>query len=137
MTRKFTNSQSVTEKSINKLDKLGILVFTGISLTTAGLGVWQLRRYFEKINLIENNTNKLSDIPMSLPENITSENDVLAWSKENKGRQLNITGEFDYSREVLLGLRSAPAKFGSQAQGLATNPQVRGVFIFFFIFICF
>jgi len=41
-----------------------------------------------------------------------------------KGKRLMLTGRFDHTREILLGVRTAPTGYtGSAAQGMATNPQ--------------
>lgn len=40
-----------------------------------------------------------------------------------KGRKISLTGQFDYTKEILLGPRSAPGLATEKAQGMATNPQ--------------
>lgn len=106
-----------------KVDYLGIAFFSSITLGTVALGWWQTNRYFEKVNMIQKTSNILSNEPIDIPADFNASK-LHEWSREYVGRRVSLVGNFDHSKEFLLGLRSAPnGLYGSQAQGLSTNPQ--------------
>ena len=101
----------------------GIAFFSGICITAASLGVWQTKRYYWKIGVIEDNKKKLSDAASVIPK--LTQFDLVLYINQMHGRRVSVTGTFDHSKEVLVGLRSAPpGLIGAVAQGLAINPQV-------------
>lgn len=105
-------------------DKVGIVIFAGISVGAGCLGVWQMQRYQWKINLIEEMNSRIHLEPVQLSCDLTQVDTEHAL-KELVGRRISVEGQFDHGREILLGPRSPPAGLiGATAQGMATNPQV-------------
>lgn len=107
------------QSTATSYDLTGILFFSGITLSTTGLGIWQVNRYYEKIDSINIMKKRFEANPIAIEDlNKSTDQDL-------KGRKLLISGTFDHSKEVLVGLRSAPVGLlGQQAQGLSMNPQV-------------
>jgi len=107
----------------SKSDILGISVFSAICLSTFGLGVWQVKRYYWKIDLIESIKQASHEEP-----GVLKSSTVQASSSGRldglDGKVMTITGHFDHGSELTLGPRSAPVSLlGYAAQGMATNPQ--------------
>eukprot|EP00981_Chlorochromonas_danica_P007124 scaffold1560_cov177-Ochromonas_danica.AAC.9 len=110
---------------------LGPIVFTAISLTAAGLGVWQSQRYFWKVDLLKNLADRTKEDPIPwtsstfvdfMTESVVTGEDALV------GRRVILSGVYDFENELVLGLRAAPPGLVSEAaQGMGTNPQ--GYFI--------
>ena len=126
--KKFTNiSRSFTEEATKKqftgTDYLGIAVFAGISLATGGLGVWQLKRYFEKTELIEERSKRLDDPLLAISSQDCTLSQLVQNGEDQFGRKTILEGEFLHEHQILVGLRAAPAGLFQQAQGLQTNPQ--------------
>lgn len=108
--------------STNGLDRMGIAIFGGITLGTFCLGLWQTQRYFWKVELIKNAQSKLNDDPVILPTKM-SQSRFVEELRTKRGLRIQVKGVFDYSKEVLLGLRPAPpGLLGPSAQGMASNP---------------
>jgi len=113
------NNTNTTPQSPSGTSRaLGIAVFSAISLTAAGLGVWQTQRYQWKVDLIENAKKK--DKEDSTDASLIIDSDRLRYV----GQKVHLTGTFQHDKEITLGLRSPPVgMFGPAAQGLASNPQ--------------
>mmetsp|Transcript_20144 Transcript_20144/g.28873 ORF Transcript_20144/g.28873 Transcript_20144/m.28873 type:complete len:278 (+) Transcript_20144:76-909(+) len=107
---------AVNKEKFKVQDKIGIVVFSSICIGTFSLGVWQIQRYHWKTNKIDSMKDSLSCEPVDA---LTLNND---FSKLN-GRRIKIKGYFDHSKELKLGLRSAPVSLAGSAQGLAMNAQ--------------
>lgn len=106
----------------SKYDYLGIFLFGSLSLGTGALGVWQLRRYNEKLSHQFEKNEKLSDDIVPFPMQVAIDQ-IREWALKSHGRRTVLEGEYLYSNEVLLGLRTAPNGLFNQAQGLSVNPQ--------------
>mmetsp|Transcript_6000 Transcript_6000/g.6196 ORF Transcript_6000/g.6196 Transcript_6000/m.6196 type:complete len:290 (+) Transcript_6000:68-937(+) len=120
VTRKFGNSAIHLDKSH---DILGKLFFGGLTLGTFCLGIWQTKRYYWKLDLINTSKNKVVKTPNVIPLNL-SQKKLSEVFKNNHGENYVLRGRFIHSKELTLGLRTAPAGLlGPQAQGLASNPQ--------------
>ena len=116
-----TSSSSSSSQPIR--DNAGIVVFSSICLGAAGLGIWQMRRYAWKINMIEEITRRMNEPPEAIPAKMT-QYELAEYVEQIRGRVLQVTGTFDHNAEILMGPRSAPAGLiGTAAQGLAINPQ--------------
>jgi len=114
-------SSGVNEEG--KRDYLGIAFFSSICISTAVLGTWQVKRFFWKLDLIETIKNSAADPPALLPIS-NSQDELRDRFREMKGQRVLLSGKFDHSKEIFLGLRSAPPGFtGGPAQGMASNPQ--------------
>jgi cytochrome oxidase assembly protein ShyY1 len=80
-------------------------------------------RYNWKVDLIEETKRRANQPPVDIRGDFASHSSLNDNKEELTGRRLIVEGNFDHSREVLMGPRSAPAGlFGPAAQGLATNP---------------
>jgi cytochrome oxidase assembly protein ShyY1 len=110
-------------------DKLGIAVFSTISIVAVGLGIWQLRRYDEKVEKIKKTKKSLRQDMSTIAVNVGSQRELSMMISKCKDQKLDLNkGKFDHEHEVLLGPRPAPTgRLGAQAQGMATNPQVHNV----------
>lgn len=106
-TQKMTAAKSVQKP----LGKAGVVFFGSLCLGTFGLGVWQTKRYIEKVEMIEER-----DRRMGLPptENVNA----------TEGR-IRLKGTFDHKKEFYVGPRSSPL---SQSTGSLGVPQ-QGYFV--------
>ena len=122
------------------LDKVGIFVFSSITLVTAGLGIWQLQRYDEKIIKIkETKKNLKNEVIRIHPEAITQESLTAALVKHRNQKVDLGRGTYMNGKEVFLGQRTGPSgRLGPRAQGMAINPQVCHLFgcLFVCLFAC-
>ena len=135
--RNFSSSSKVNipETPKGNSNGLGILFFSSICLTTLGLGVWQTKRYFWKLDMIADAAERYNRDAGAGGEPIPSTTLMSSYSslanhvKSLKGQKVVLRGEFDHSREILVGPRAAaPGLLGPAAQGMATNPL--GYFIY-------
>lgn len=103
------------------LSMAGQAFFGGLCTGTFGLGCWQTRRYFEKVDEIKRREVELA---VGDPEPLEPYADA---NNTNIGKKVIIEGSFRHQDEVVIGPRGAPKsanfKKGRQAQGMATNPQ--------------
>jgi len=83
------------------------LVLTLIPIVTFGLGTWQIKRLQWKVNLIEELDEKLSKPSMRLPAKIDT-----AAIPEFAYRKVEVTGQYDHSKEMLLGPRTREGVLG-------------------------
>ena len=125
-----SSSESASSAVKNSSNTLGVVFFGSIVATAFGLGCWQTKRYFWKIDLIEETRKKYNE-DMGKGGDIVSTNilsgtyaDLAQYVLSMDGKKISLIGEFDHSREVLLGPRAAPPGLvTAAAQGMATNPQ--------------
>lgn len=80
----------------------GTAVFGSLAGATAGLGIWQLQRRREKLQEMERRLEGLQLEPVSLEEALNQP------PGERLFRRVSCRAKFDYSRQTLLGPRSAP-----------------------------
>ncbi|GMI22396.1 hypothetical protein TrCOL_g248 [Triparma columacea] len=102
---------------------LGQIFFPALCLGTGGLGFWQSKRYFEKIEMIEKQEALLSAPPSSDLSSVDT--------SDGLSRRINLRGRYIHSKECVLGPRGPPP--GALAQdgpmsgrgggGLASSPQ--------------
>eukprot|EP00871_Galdieria_phlegrea_P005188 jgi/Galph1/5670/GphlegSOOS_G4310.1 len=76
------------------------VVFGGITLTTFGLGCWQVQRYLWKKDLFEKREALLHAPPIQLPDTV---------GKEHEHRVIETFGTFEHEKECLIGPRPAPS----------------------------
>lgn len=110
------------------LSKGGKAFFGGLCLGTFGLGCWQTRRYFEKVEEIEKREQEIEiGDPEALADNVTNDDLLVGKNNVRIGKKVFVEGSFRYADEILVGPRGAPKsaglKKGRKAQGMATNPQ--------------
>lgn len=107
-------------KDSKPFDVLGIVFFSALSLGSFSLGVWQVKRYYWKVDLIS----QIKDKAIVAAESISDDQNLCMIQDQLKGRIISLNGAFDHTREFLLGPRSAPPGLYEAAQGMATNAQV-------------
>ena len=102
---------------------LGAIFFTSLCAATFGLGVWQTKRYFEKIELVEKREEDLKSPALQFDEWLTnnqSNNDksdhvnshaeikTVKEKKVQRYRLVSIEGPFDHQHQILIGPRGPP-----------------------------
>mmetsp|Transcript_18980 Transcript_18980/g.41352 ORF Transcript_18980/g.41352 Transcript_18980/m.41352 type:complete len:355 (+) Transcript_18980:86-1150(+) len=148
----FQHTQHTQHKHTQQeggLSTLGTLFFGSLCASTFGLGVWQSRRYFEKIDQVERRELELAADPVELDrftiaaadaandddddDNIdedTTEDSAAARTTASY-RRLITRGEFMHDDEVLVGPRGPPPgalassgpSSGRSSGGMASSPQ--------------
>jgi surfeit locus 1 family protein len=93
---------------------LGLFVFGGIVCATGSLGVWQLKRYKWKSELVAKRRMSLDAPATQLSKLPTTDEEVQKWQY----KPISVEGVFDHSREILVGPRSPP-KERTGGMGLA------------------
>ncbi|CAI5747349.1 unnamed protein product [Peronospora destructor] len=109
--RRFAASVSQT-KTGNSSDKernfsryAGMVFFGAVTVTTAYLGSWQIKRYYWKVDLINERTKELSESVVEMPKDATANGDI----HDIEYRQLRVEGRFKPGSTFYLYPRSAPA----------------------------
>jgi cytochrome oxidase assembly protein ShyY1 len=102
------------------LGKAGVVFFGSLCLGTFGLGVWQSKRYGEKVEQLARR-----DAAMALPPS-----DNLYENDDNAvvvggGRRIRLRGTFDHAKEFYVGPRGSPLR---QSTGSLGVPQ-HGYFV--------
>ena len=129
-TRRWASSSTAGAAASKSTNALGIAFFGSIVATAFGLGVWQTKRYFWKIDLIEETLERYNQdmgkggqaIPLNVLQGSYAE--LCSHVTSMQGQKMALRGSFDHSREVLLGPRAAPPGLvTTAAQGMATNPM--------------
>ena len=59
----------MTTKATSTISKSGAIFFSSLCASTFGLGCWQAKRYFEKVELVEERTQQLAQDPFTLIQN--------------------------------------------------------------------
>ncbi|CAI5725598.1 unnamed protein product [Peronospora effusa] len=102
-------SQTKTGKSSNKESNFsryaGMVFFGALTVTTAYLGAWQTKRYYWKVNLINERMKELSESIAELPKDATASDDI----DDIEYRQIRVEGRFKPGSTFYLYPRSAPA----------------------------
>ncbi|CAL8132536.1 unnamed protein product [Orchesella dallaii] len=93
-----STSKNYNWKSDGKISSGGWFLLI-IPLSTLALGIWQVLRWRWKLGLIDEMRKITVADPIPLPQNL-SEIDKLEYTK------VQVKGEFDYSRQVLIGPRA-------------------------------
>lgn len=129
LSKRFSTATSPTNSSKPVVDRVGIFVFSTITLVTAGLGVWQLKRYDEKVLKIKETKKTLkNDMVIIKPDEVTQESLTLSMI-QHRNQRVNLgPGTYLNHKEVLLGQRTGPAGKLGRAQGMAMNAQVSHLF---------
>jgi surfeit locus 1 family protein len=124
-----SGSNSSRRSAVVGLNLPGKVFFGGLCAGTLYLGVWQTRRYFEKIALIEQRRRELTEEPVPLTT-------ATATSMHTGFRKRLVEGRFRHENEMLVGLRgpppgalavSGPAS-GRSEGGMSSGPQVRDLY---------
>jgi len=116
------------------LSNSGKLFFGSLCVGTFGLGVWQLQRLLEKLDMIEDREKQLSLQPIeyqssssntsSFITTTSADNDMITNDDNNTAnpyRRRLLRGIFRHEKEVLIGPRGAPAGVQMPVQGLSAK----------------
>lgn len=140
-TNSSTNqAQAQAKANVVGLSNSGIAFFGGLCIGTFGLGVWQTKRYFEKIELCELRKKEISMEPLKLMSSfVTSDDDDDTNNKndtKNSFRRVCVEGKFLSNNNnnggvVLVGPRGPPldsmsdkgALSGRSQGGMGVSPQ--------------
>jgi len=137
-TRNTTDSASITATNTNNgLSNSGKLFFGSLCVGTFGLGCWQLDRLLKKVELIEHREKQLKLTPILYNSNSDeindnsklNSNDVIitgdadADANADPYRRRLLRGVFRHDKEVLVGLRGAPAGVQMPVSGLSAKQQ--------------
>jgi cytochrome oxidase assembly protein ShyY1 len=121
--RKFEKVRLLSSR-VKSSDIIGSLLFGSICLGAGTLGVWQVQRYYWKVDLMERERNLLLEFPLELPR-YPSQRLFSDETKILKGKCVELFGEYLHENEILLGPRPGhKGVIGAGAQGMGTNPQV-------------
>jgi len=110
------------------ISKAGTLFFSSLCASTFGLGTWQAKRYFEKIEQVEKREKELALPPIAL------ERDAKCSIDEHgiRGhRPIVVSGKFRHEDEILVGPRGPPLgalaasgpNSGRSSGGMSSSPQ--------------
>jgi len=119
---------------------LGTLFFGGLCASTLGLGVWQSRRYFEKVGQMAVREEELAADPVPLSSfTVTAaadgnhpESQQTSAQQSRSFRRVATAGIYDHAREVLVGPRgpppgalasSGPTSGRGAGAGMSSSPQ--------------
>ena len=124
---KSNNQHSNSNTDFTTSDYGGMLFFGSICMTTLILGIWQVSRYYWKIDLIENNKKAVKEPIININQinidTINDEHSLTKYLKDKVGKRVSLTGTYLHKNSVLLGPRSIPEGIMEKAQGMASNPQ--------------
>jgi surfeit locus 1 family protein len=110
LTERRLSSASVASSSASAesttLRRLGAALFSGLCGTTACLCGWQVKRYGDKVQMVEDRKTALQAAPRPLREVYPELSAGISAGDEYT--RVSVEGTFDHARQVLLGPRSAP-----------------------------
>mmetsp|Transcript_26543 Transcript_26543/g.38800 ORF Transcript_26543/g.38800 Transcript_26543/m.38800 type:complete len:327 (+) Transcript_26543:103-1083(+) len=122
-------STSTAPSSDRNYNVATLAVFGGMCLTTFGLGCWQTKRYFEKVELIEKRVEELKSdpLPLQLTTNMAKGEDEDTMTFQRR----ILKGKYDFTKEVLVGPRGPPIdalassgpNSGRSSGGMSSGPQ--------------
>lgn len=103
----WDESKSRSKKKSSTTGKVFFTLLALMPIVSFGLGTWQVRRLQWKLDLISRAEDRLLLPPLELPDRINP--DVV---NEFDYRRVSVTGEFDHSKEMLVGPRLYQNKRG-------------------------
>lgn len=128
-----TNTSSGSEHnegsgSSKKSSKLPAIALLSIPVVTFALGVWQVRRREQKLNMIAFLNSRTKSEPISLPLDRKQLDTLVV---ENEYRPIRVRGHFLHSREIILSMRHdlsgrthIPGGFVITPLVLSANPEI-------------
>ena len=115
-------SKKVAAEAASKGLSFGGKAFFGtLCAGTFGLGVWQIERFFEKIQQMEERGAQLALEPTT----VLSLNDASTDTGETLYRRRQLHGVWRHDREVLIGPRGAPPGVQMPLQGLSAKQAAK------------
>ncbi|GAA6041880.1 hypothetical protein JCM8097_004528 [Rhodosporidiobolus ruineniae] len=116
--RHSSSTASLGQTARDKLRARPYLLLVGLMpIFTLGLGIWQVKRLYWKLDLIDQLDNKLHQDPVRLPAKI----DVAA-IPEFAWRKVYVTGVFDHEHSIILGPKTRDGQIGYHV----FTPLIRG-----------
>lgn len=120
-------NSSSSRAVVGGLNLSGKIFFGSLCAGTLYLGTWQTRRYFDKMDLIEQRTRELAEEPVPLVVNTGSAKTTTATGF----RRCLVEGRFRHENEMLLGPRGPPLgalaasgqASGRSEGGMSSGPQ--------------
>ena len=114
-----TNTAENPKEPLPKPNKAAAIILLAVPAITFGLGVWQVKRREQKLNLIEYLEKRTKSQPVNLPENIK---DFQEFIKENEYKPFKCKGRFLHSKEGLLTMRHDMTGSNHLPGGLVITP---------------
>ena len=109
---KSTTKATTTSSSSTTTDTVGKIFFPSLCLLTFGLGSWQTKRYFEKVDMVKKREDDLELDPLSsfndwqlLQKN---SKDTATDAKSKSYRRVNLQGKYQHDKQILVGPRGPP-----------------------------
>lgn len=93
---------------------LGKLFFSSLCVLTFGLGSWQTKRYFEKVEMVHKREDDLGMDPLPTFDDWSSLKNTIDTTKtdgsalEKSYRRVHLHGEYQHQHEILIGPRGPP-----------------------------
>jgi surfeit locus 1 family protein len=116
-----TNTGENSREALPKPNKIAGIILLAVPAITFGLGVWQVKRREQKLNLIEFLEKRTKAEPAELPNEI---NDFASFIKENEYKPFKIKGHFIHSKESILSMRHDITLSNRLPGGLVVTPFV-------------
>lgn len=120
------SSKAAAEAASQGLSMGGKVFFGGLCAGTFGLGVWQIERFFEKIQKMEARSIELAMEPTTSLGNSNISGGGAQSQPEQSYRRRHLQGVWRHDREVLVGPRGAPSGVQMPLQGLSAAKAASG-----------
>ena len=103
----------------------GKLFFYSLSGVSCALGVWQVRRFYWKVDTINESKNSFEVPPVDIvAKQYKNQEKLYETCEELKRKRVLLRGKYVLNNDLLLGLRSGPLSAGKKAAtGMGVNPQ--------------
>jgi len=112
---KSTSKATATTTTSSTTDAVGKIFFPSLCLLTFGLGSWQTKRYFEKVDMVKKREDDLELDPLSsfsdwqlLQKNNSKDTDTTTDAKSKSYRRVNLQGKYQHDKQILIGPRGPP-----------------------------
>jgi surfeit locus 1 family protein len=113
----------------SKLSSGGKVFFSSLCVSTFGLGCWQTKRYFEKVEQVEERNMTLAQEPIELETSTTTTK--TSDQVQSSFRPIFVSGKFRHEDEILVGPRGPPIgslsktgpNSGRSSGGMASSPM--------------
>lgn len=89
-----------TPKNKKPRSTVGLLIFSGICVGTGALGVWQIKRYYWKLGVVEDRKTQHSVAPQDMPR-FAQQEQLVEFAEYNSGKQVNVIGVFDHDKGII------------------------------------
>mmetsp|Transcript_3173 Transcript_3173/g.7022 ORF Transcript_3173/g.7022 Transcript_3173/m.7022 type:complete len:427 (+) Transcript_3173:141-1421(+) len=104
-----TTTGSAATAASNEGGMAGKLFFSSLCLATFGLGVWQTRRYFGKVEMVQKREDDLKLHPLAgFDDWQTLKNNNVTLDGKKSYRRVHLRGKFQHENQILIGPRGPP-----------------------------